>query len=149
MGSQIELNIPVKKMLRGQILCYFLICLYIVNGQGFGLPINESTETSPTATEVTTTLEPTTTPGPSPNCTDVVEKIMKGTECKTNDGDLCQFPFVYDGKKYDYCTKADSSRLWCSTRTDNANKHQTGNWGYCTNSCSIVKIFASDTQYED
>ena len=62
--SQIELNIPVKKMLRGRILFYFLICLYIVNGQGFGLPINESTETSPTATEVTTTLEPTTTPGP-------------------------------------------------------------------------------------
>ena len=39
-------------------------------------------------------------------------------------GAKCMFPFEYNGKTYNSCTKDDEIALWC--KTDDG-----GNWGYC------------------
>ena len=58
--------------------------------------------------------------------------------CKTEGGDLCVFPFSYDGKQYFECTRATavpfiSSKPWCATSYDHWSR--VGNWSYCQQDC--------------
>lgn len=58
--------------------------------------------------------------------------------CATEDNIPCVFPFIFQGVQYDSCTTDGdpNSKPWCSTRTDNANKHLSGFWGHCqTETC--------------
>ena len=43
----------------------------------------------------------------------------------------CKFPFSYKGIMYSDCTKTGENFLWCSTKTDENNKHISGQWGQC------------------
>ena len=47
----------------------------------------------------------------------------------------CQFPFTVKGVTYYSCTYdygwVTGNRPWCSTKTDENNKHQSGQWGVC------------------
>lgn len=53
--------------------------------------------------------------------------------CTTAAAEKCVFPFVFEGKTYNMCTKQhDASRAaWCSTKTNSMSEHVQGNWGYC------------------
>merc|ERR1712142_583922 len=83
------------------------------------------------ATSETTTM-PTTTPAttelPSGPC----------TNCTTEDGTPCQFPFIYGSQTYTSCTTDQDTKPWCSTKVDGGGNHIAGNsnWGYCDASCS-------------
>ena len=50
--------------------------------------------------------------------------------CKTRstNGNCCVFPFIYRGKRYNTCTRANSRRLWCSN-TPNYDTDKM--FGYC------------------
>ena len=52
------------------------------------------------------------------------------------------FPFKYGGVLYNECTKVEDTKLWCSTKTDSGNNHQTGNWGHCAPDCPPAKASA-------
>ncbi|XP_067930207.1 epididymal sperm-binding protein 1-like [Watersipora subatra] len=56
------------------------------------------------------------------NMPEPIEQIL------TVDGELCVFPFYYEGRRYDECTSEDSYRnwLWCSLTTE-----YKGEFGYC------------------
>jgi len=60
-------------------------------------------------------------------------------ECTTTWGWKCKFPFIYKGDTHNECTFAHGRRKWCSTKTDENNKHVVGvgfNWGNCADQCS-------------
>jgi len=61
--------------------------------------------------------------------------IAKDKGCKTTRGDICVFPFKYQGVLYDKCTQANHIRPWCSTSTYSNNQHISGKWGDCSSSC--------------
>ena len=50
--------------------------------------------------------------------------------CKTRstNGNCCVFPFIYRGKRYNRCTRANSRRLWCAN-TPNYDTDKM--FGYC------------------
>ena len=59
-------------------------------------------------------------------------------------GRPCVFPFIINpttNKVFNECTteKDPNGKLWCSTKTDDSNKHIRGNWGYCPDDCQICK----------
>merc|ERR1711915_776381 len=60
------------------------------------------------------------------------------TNCTTEDGTRCQFPFIYGSRTYTSCTTDQDTKLWCSTKVDGGGNHIAGNsnWGYCDTSCS-------------
>ena len=47
----------------------------------------------------------------------------------------CQFPFIVKGVTYYSCTYdygwVTGNKPWCSTKTDENSKHQSGQWGVC------------------
>ena len=45
----------------------------------------------------------------------------------------CKFPFKVSGVLYNTCTTAQdpNGKYWCSTKTDNKDRHMRGQWGYC------------------
>uniref|UniRef100_A0A8C5WXI9 Insulin like growth factor 2 receptor n=1 Tax=Laticauda laticaudata TaxID=8630 RepID=A0A8C5WXI9_LATLA len=55
-----------------------------------------------------------------------------GDKCPpvTEKGELCVFPFQYNGKNYDRCTAEGREHPWCAT-TDNLGRDQ--KWGFCVN----------------
>ncbi|XP_013921730.1 PREDICTED: cation-independent mannose-6-phosphate receptor [Thamnophis sirtalis] len=55
-----------------------------------------------------------------------------GDKCPpvTEKGELCVFPFQYNGKSYDRCIAEGQARPWCAT-TDNLGRDQ--KWGFCVN----------------
>ena len=52
-------------------------------------------------------------------------------------GRPCVFPFEYLNATFRTCTNvdADGGRPWCSTQTDEAGRHVTGQWGHCESHC--------------
>ncbi|CAL4063691.1 unnamed protein product, partial [Meganyctiphanes norvegica] len=66
-------------------------------------------------------------------------------------GANCQFPFIYKGMTYTECTAQDDpdGKLWCSTSTDNQNKHISGggHFRYCPGSsaCQFPFIYNGAT----
>ena len=70
---------------------------------------------------------------------------LPSSGCKTVGGNVigksCVFPFMYGGILYNECTKVENAKLWCSTKTDFGNNHQTGNWGHCAPDCPPAKAF--------
>ena len=56
-------------------------------------------------------------------------KITKG--CQTVDGDDCVFPFIYKEKKYNECTKIDSSFPWCATSVMENGEVVENQWADC------------------
>ena len=75
-------------------------------------------------------------------------------QCKTVDdpnrpssGNIsCKFPFLYKGVPYSDCAWDDKG-AWCSTKTDNQNKHETGNEGTCSSSCPIKPHSENQSNY--
>ena len=64
--------------------------------------------------------------------------------CKTEDGDGCIFPFIYNGTEYTECTSVDNNgALWCALNTTmdrrvlRENEHS---WGNCEESCIGNKL---------
>nr|XP_040574695.1 mucin-2-like isoform X2 [Lepeophtheirus salmonis] len=58
--------------------------------------------------------------------------------CKTNDGLICIFPFVYRGNKYSSCTNADwGSNFWCPTNdvVNGVYMENSNNYGICHSNC--------------
>lgn len=51
--------------------------------------------------------------------------------CKTDKGESCHFPFVYNDVSYNDCTSVDTTRAWCAT----APTYSADTWGYCGPSC--------------
>ena len=47
----------------------------------------------------------------------------------------CKFPFKFNGKTHNSCTKDGDEKLWCATEIDATNSNLK-DWGYCTESCS-------------
>ena len=44
----------------------------------------------------------------------------------------CKFPFIYQGKSYNKCTRADVTEgTWCSTETDSFGLYVGSKWGWC------------------
>jgi len=72
------------------------------------------------------------------------------TQCRTEDGRVCQFPFSYEGKRYTRCTTENDpdGRLWCSTKVDKNGNHvqNEGQWGYCSDQCKLQRV--EDLQIE-
>ena len=62
----------------------------------------------------------------------VVSAILLLSTCSATDeersikNDNCVFPFTYKGNTYNYCTKVNSNKLWCSLQGT-----YDGNWVYC------------------
>ena len=46
----------------------------------------------------------------------------------------CVFPFKYENKSYDSCTKLRFKRLWCATLV-NETSMVMREWGWCKDSC--------------
>jgi len=53
--------------------------------------------------------------------------------CTANNGQPCKFPFIYKGKTYLSCTRADWARPWCALDTQAG--HYNGLWGECEENC--------------
>merc|ERR1712226_1142598 len=55
-------------------------------------------------------------------------------------GKPCVFPFTWQGKTFNSCTKEgdDQGKLWCSTMVDQAGNHVTGQgqYGFCSQACN-------------
>lgn len=47
----------------------------------------------------------------------------------------CIFPFKFNGKTHNSCTKYGDEKLWCATEIDTTNSNLK-EWGNCTKSCS-------------
>lgn len=48
--------------------------------------------------------------------------------CLTTSGERCQFPFIYQGQRYNKCTYANSPTPWCPTMVDQNNNAITNRW---------------------
>jgi len=58
--------------------------------------------------------------------------------CTTLQGQLCQFPFIYKGVRYDKCSYADSATPWCATELNTRGEVITNRWGDCaSSSCQV------------
>merc|ERR1712008_96600 len=66
---------------------------------------------------------------------DDYEDPTRKPPCTTKDGKKCQFPFIYQGEKYEACPEDpdDPSDTWCSTRTNRDGEHVGGggHYGQC------------------
>merc|ERR1711879_258625 len=64
-------------------------------------------------------------------------------------GHKCEFPFIYDGMKYDSCTSIENTVPWCATQTSDDWGYLQGNWGECSPECkgfSSAQISAKETR---
>ena len=48
----------------------------------------------------------------------------------------CVFPFIFDNKIFNGCTKYLNYNFWCSVRTNDTGHHVAGKWGFCNENCS-------------
>ena len=57
------------------------------------------------------------------------------SDCSTEKGEECVFPFNYKGQVYNGCTRLDhkEKKLWCSTKNKADGSYET--WGDCRPSC--------------
>ena len=58
--------------------------------------------------------------------------------CQTVNGNICKFPFGYEGKTYSKCTKdySENDKHWCATGIDeDTGDVIPGEWGDCNNAC--------------
>ena len=79
--------------------------------------------------------------------------ITMKKQCKTINGTLCVFPFIFRGKEVTNCiTTRKRTQPWCPTQTDSS----TGvpirrQWGYCDDQCSTegseISNYYSDTWF--
>ena len=59
------------------------------------------------------------------------------SQCKTQDGTLCVFPFIFRGQKVTKCiTGAIRTQPWCPTQVDSQGIPVPGYWGHCDDQCS-------------
>ena len=74
------------------------------------------------------------------------EECEEGTTtsaCTTVGGAMpyakCVFPFRFEGKTYCGCNadNVEGNGIWCSTRTDEMDRHTNGFWGICSDDCPI------------
>ena len=77
--------------------------------------------------------------------TDYADDSGGDENCKTIDGPgvgkPCIFPFKFQGKEYNTCTKdggADVHEWWCATVVDDKGEHISGQWGKCSKGCQGV-----------
>ena len=71
-------------------------------------------------------------PTPTMQC-----KTAKDANRPVGEGVPCRFPFIYKGVLYEECVW-DEKGAWCSTNTDNSNKHIAGSEGACSSNCPIL-----------
>ena len=67
----------------------------------------------------------------------------------SEEGDVCVFPFTYDGVEYDECTIIGHNQLWCSISGD---YEADGKWGNCLlegkcNSTGIINIVFTELKF--
>merc|ERR1719422_1858123 len=64
--------------------------------------------------------------------------------CTTRSGDVCVFPFIYEGVRYDRCSYARSEAAWCATEVDRVGEVVAGRWGDCNthpeSSCEVESV---------
>jgi len=74
---------------------------------------------------------------------DDYEDPTRKPPCTTKDGKKCQFPFIYQGEKYEACPEdpEDPNETWCSTRTNRDGEHVGGggHYGFCGDNCAIIR----------
>lgn len=65
---------------------------------------------------------------------------------ETIENQICHFPFVYNGKKYNGCTDIgeEEGNYWCYYQVDEFNNGVSGLWGYCSPSCPVANLGVSD-----
>ena len=54
----------------------------------------------------------------------------------TNPNQPCILPFKFNGRLIEECLVDRDGEKWCSTKVDEFQEHVSGNWGYCSTSCS-------------
>ena len=68
------------------------------------------------------------------------------SECKTQNGTACVFPFFYKGVKYSGCTTVDNRETpWCSTLTDGDVNYIDHYWGNCAQDCTTTTTTSTTT----
>ena len=72
-------------------------------------------------------------------CTDELTQACESDSCITTRESAkkctkCVFPFTVWGQTFNTCTSVGEPAPWCSTKTDENGKHQTGHWGFCDES---------------
>ena len=70
---------------------------------------------------------------------DYEDCITKKSQCKTIEGTLRGFPFMFRGKEITNCISTPPRRTqkWCPTQTDSVTGVPVrGQWGYCNDQCS-------------
>merc|ERR1712211_2173 len=91
-----------------------------------------------TATTTTTTTTSTTTVTTTTAAADL--RRTCSTVSGPSAGKPCVFPFTWQGKTFNSCTKEgdDQGKLWCSTMVDQAGNHVTGQgqYGFCSSTCN-------------
>jgi len=78
--------------------------------------------------------------------TKIVNKDKKS--CVTVEGELCEFPFVYNGVTHVECSWADSPVPWCATETTKNGTVTPSRWGDCSldslSTCEVEPLEVSD-----
>merc|ERR1712210_252690 len=95
-----------------------------------------------TTVSTTTTTMGTTTTTASTSTTTAAADLRR--TCNTVSGPAagkpCVFPFTWQGKTFNSCTKEgdDQGKLWCSTMVDQAGIHIAGQgqYGFCAPTCN-------------
>merc|ERR1711945_89478 len=75
---------------------------------------------------------PVTTEGPS---SEAPSTAVPCVNCTTENGGICQFPFIFQGQTFTSCTSYLDDRPWCPTKVDQFTNFISGaqEWGYCNN----------------
>merc|ERR1712130_891922 len=102
-----------------------------------------TTTTASTSTTTTVSATTTTTTTTTTVTTTTAAADLRRT-CNTVSGPSaekpCVFPFTWQGKTFNSCTKEgdDQGKLWCSTMVDQAGNHITGQgqYGFCSQACN-------------
>ena len=69
------------------------------------------------------------------------DNCLTTADSPSDPGAECQFPFIFENVEYNSCPpdRFDTSKTWCSTRTNESGHHNMGQWGYCSTHCPVIE----------
>ena len=70
------------------------------------------------------------------------------SDCQTEGGQSCIFPFDYEGITYHECTSVDNDQPWCAYEVDSEGLLVGDEWENCGNTCYIGKFIAFAFLYD-